>query len=157
MILIRSSLPSGAQVTDFFLPSFFSSFTPTETLDGVALVGGGVDVAGDSVRGFRDFMMSSKGLNDDGCATFESASFLTCTAAFLKSGSFGFGFAAEKKDESVFASLIGCLLEGFLSEVVLVEVTTTVLFLTAGAPFGGCGGSSALRFLEVGSIPGVAG
>ena len=60
IILTNSSSLSGAQVTDFFLPSFLRSAGGTGWL--VETAGGGVAVAGESLRGFIDLTISSNGL-----------------------------------------------------------------------------------------------
>lgn len=151
IILTLSSEPSGAQVTDFFLPSFrFESAGPEAAV--VADVGGGVAVAGESLRGLTDLRISSNGLYDDGCATLGSGSFFTAAeGAFLKSGSLGFGFEAEKNDVSVFASFTEGFPETILFVVIVVfdddATVVTEPFFASGAPLLIGGGSSALRFL----------
>lgn len=69
-------------------------------------IGGGVVTIGEPFRAFIDLSASWNGSIEDGCAILRSGSFFTggATGAFLKLGNFGFGFGAEKKDESDFAS-----------------------------------------------------
>jgi hypothetical protein len=117
-----SSLPSGAQETDFFCLPFFA--IPTWDISGgveLTGTGGGVNTTGDSLRAFMDLSTSWKGSIDDGCAVFvvEPGSRLMLAeavagagGAFLKLGSLGFGFGAEKNDESDLASLTAA---GFVS------------------------------------------
>lgn len=151
IILTNSSSVSGAQVTDFFLPSFLSSAGRAGLL--VETFGGGVAVAGESLRGFSDLTSSSKGLYEDGCATLGSGSFFTVGGAFLKSGNLGFGFEAEKNEESVFgASFTTVFVETTFLAVVVGVFDTDVRavpddLFASGTPLGTGGGSSALRFL----------
>ncbi len=119
-------------------------------------MGGGVDTAGDSLRAFIVLSTSWNGSTDDGCATFSS--FLTCTgmAAFLKLGSFGFGFGAEKNDESDLASFTAAAAPGVFG-LSLVSLTATgfaaTLFETASFFCGGrgltLGGSLGFRFFDL--------
>lgn len=118
-------------------------------------MGGGVAVAGESLRAFAiDFNASSNGLNDDGCATFGSGSFLMeGGGAFLKLGNFGFGLGPEKKEESDFASFTSLTtdLPSFLTATGLAELVEveTAAFLEAGADFADA--VSAFRFFPFAS------
>lgn len=104
-------------------------------------MGGGVAVAGESLRAFAiDFNASSNGLNDDGCATFGSGSFLTGGGgAFLKLGNLGFGLGPEKNEESDFASFTSftTCFASFLTATGLTEFAEVEIaaFLEAGADF----------------------
>jgi len=87
---------------------------------------------------------------DEGCATLGSGSFFTGTGAFLKLGSFGLGFGAEKNDESDLESLtagVECLVSFFTTVPLDVE---TAVFLAGGGAFA-AGGSLSFRFLALGS------
>jgi len=149
MSRINSSWPSGAQVTDFFfLPSLVR---PAATGGVAAAVGGGVETTGDSFRAFAiDLRASWKGSIADGCAMLTSGSDLTtAVGAFLKLGSFGFGFGAEKKDESDLASLTAARTTGlgsFFTAGLDDDVgVARAAFLTGGGAFRG--GSFNFRFL----------
>lgn len=126
----------------------------TVDVDDVAAIaiGGGVEAAGDSfLTFFIDFSASSKGFIDDGCEMLESDSFLIeGVGAFLKLGSFGFGFGAEKNDESDLASLTSLtadLTSFLMTEALDDETVEGVLFFKGGADFEA--GASALRFLPL--------
>ena len=153
MSFIRSSSPSGAQVTRFRGLPF--AFRLDDAAIGGADVGGGVAVAGESLRAFAiDFNASSNGLNDDGCATFGSGSFLTGGGgAFLKLGNLGFGLGPEKNDESDFASLtsLTTAFASFLTATGFVDVVEveTAAFFEGGADFADV--VSAFRFLPFAS------
>lgn len=70
MSLINSSLPSGAHVTIFFGFPDTVRLGAAEGADELGTGGGGVDVAGESLRVLAiDLSASSNGLMDDGCAT----------------------------------------------------------------------------------------
>ena len=138
MSLICSRRPSGAQLTDFF---FFTVLVKLAvTVAAVVEIGGvgwgGVGVTeGDSLRALAiDFKASWKGSSEDGCAMFVSGSFFTGTGAFLKLGSFGLGFGAEKNDESDFASLTA---PAFVAVIVDFVICATAVFFVGGPGFGG--------------------
>lgn len=67
--------------------------------------------------------------------------------AFLKLGSFGFGFGVEKNDESDFASLTAPPF--VVTVVVLTVVGVTAVFFAGGPGFGG--GSDGFLFFVFGS------
>lgn len=106
---IDSSLPSGAHETDFFSFPFFA--TPAcvccNTSGGVG-TDGGVETTGESLRAFIDLSASWKGSIDDGWAVFVAfvpgsrlmfkAAGAGAGGAFLKLGSLGFAFGAEKNE-----------------------------------------------------------
>ena len=146
---------SGAQVTDFFFSPYFERLFVCEAVN----TGGGVDVAGDSLRVFIVLSTSWKGSTDDGCATFSSFFTGTRTGAFLKLGNFGLGFGVEKNDESDFASLTAVTETiGFaLSFMSLMTTAFTVIaeFERACFFWGGCGfveSSPGFRFFSFESI-----
>ena len=153
MSFIRSSSPSGAQVTR--LRGLPLAVRLDDATSGGAVVGGGGAVAGESLRAFAiDFNASSNGLNDDGCATFGSGSFFAGGGgAFLKLGSFGFGFGPEKNEESDFASLtsLTTAFASFLTATGFVEVVEveTAAFFEGGTDF--TDALSAFRFLPFAS------
>lgn len=66
---------------------------------------------------------------------FVSGSFFTGTGAFLKLGSFGFGFGVEKNDESDLASFTAPAFA--VTVVVLIVVGVTAVFFAGGPDFGG--------------------
>lgn len=113
---------------------------------------GGVDAKGDSFRAFPiDLSASWNGSIDEGCATLGSGSFFTGTGAFLKLGSFGLGFGAEKNEESDLESLTAgmeCLVSFFTA--VPLDNEETAGFLAGGGAFA-AGGSLSFRFLALGS------
>lgn len=138
MSLICSRRPSGAQLTDFFfftvLVKLVVAVAVVAKVDDVGWRGVGV-TEGDSLRAFAiDFKASWKGSSEDGCAMLVSGSFFTGTGAFLKLGSFGLGFGAEKNDESDLASLIA---PAFVGVVVDFVVCVTAAFFAGGPIFGG--------------------
>jgi hypothetical protein len=146
---------SGGQVTIFFLlPDFVRCVAVGRVL--VEVGGGGVDTTGDSFRALAiDLRASWNGSIEDGWDIFGSGSFFVGgrVGAFLKLGSFGFGFGAEKNDESDFASftevtngLISFFTTGL---VVVVDDDATAGFFEGGAVFGG--GSLGFRFFPFGS------
>jgi hypothetical protein len=98
-----------------------------------------------------DFKASWNGSTEDGWATLTSASFLIVVGAFLKLGSFGLGFGAEKKEESDLASFTA-VTEGFVSFFTLVagraeEIDATAGFFVGGPAFDG--GSESFRFFDL--------
>lgn len=121
---------------------------------GVLAAGGGVGVAGDSFRALPiDLSASWKGSIDEGWATLGSGSFFTGAGAFLKLGSFGFGFGAEKKEESDLKSLdagtVG--LVSFFTTVVLAvgaDGEETATFFVGGGALA-AGGSFSFRFFTL--------
>jgi len=146
---ISTNLSSDLNTTRFF-------FFPGK----LAVVGGGVAFAsgpGTGVGDERAFVIAAraslKGSTADGWATLGSASFFI--GAFLKLGSFGFGFGAEKNDESDLASLTagegltGSLLTatGFAGPTAVFDRAS---FFAGGAVLGVA--SSSLRFFALESI-----
>jgi hypothetical protein len=116
------------------------------------VAGGGVDTAGDSFRDLAiDFKTSWKGSMEDGCDILGSGSFLTGAGggagAFLKLGSFGLGFGAEKNEESDLASLtaVAVGLASFLTLGFDDDAEPTAGFFKGGGAFER-GGSLSFRF-----------
>lgn len=115
-------------------------------------INGGIGVAGDSF-GFMDPGASLNGFSNDGCATLGSGSVLTMgCGAFLKAGSFGLGFGAEKKDESDLTSFTSFPtdLPSFFTTVLEDDAAETASFFVGGIVFET--GASALCFLTMGSM-----
>lgn len=120
---------------------------------------GGVDTTGESLRAFIDLSASWKGSIDDGCAVFVAfvpGSLLALVAeaggaggAFLKLGSFGFGFGAEKNEKSDLASLTAVGKTGFDSFFIITgldeDAMPTAGFFIGGGTFDGA--SLSFRFL----------
>lgn len=119
----------------------------------LADVGGGVDTAGDSFRPFPINLSASwNGSIDDGCAMFSSL-FGGGTGAFLKLGSLGLGFGAEKNPESDLASFTAGAagLTSFLTRGFKDDGVPTATFLGGGWPLICTGGSLGFRFFDFGS------
>lgn len=135
-------------MTDFFFcPDFVKPFKGGDLR---AAMGGGVDAAGESRFAFAiDLRASWNGSIEDGCAMLADSFLATGGGAFLKLGSFGLGFGAEKNEESDFASLTD-VIAGFASffKVAGLDVAevATAGFFAGGATFDE-GGSVGFRFL----------
>lgn len=152
-----SSLSSDAHETDFFrFPLFVTPACVCCNTNGGVPVDGGVDTTGDSLRAFMDLSASWNGSMDDGCATpapFAPGSRLTVVpagggGAFLKLGSLGFGFGAEKNEKSDLASLTAVSRAGFVSFFTTTglddEAVPTAGFFGGGGAFNGA--SLSFRF-----------
>lgn len=112
--------------------------------------------AGDSLRALAiDFKASWKGSIEEGCAMLAAGSCFTVVGgAFLKLGSFGLGFGAEKNEESDLASLteVTTGLTSFLTMGAFEGAgVATATFFAGGADFDGAA-SGSLRFLLLASM-----
>jgi hypothetical protein len=147
---IDSSWPSAAQETDFL---FLVTLVGPVAAGGVSEAGGGVETTGEPLRAFAINLRASwKGSREEGCATLTSGSGFTGTiGAFLKLGSFGLGFGAEKNDESDLASFTA-VTTGFVSFFATgrEDEELTAIFLIGGG--GLVGGSLSFRFLPFESL-----